>query len=195
MPSLDPALKAQLETGQIKFQPLVRIDLPGKTAAYHAGGRPFTWAGLEYLPNRFMKPDGLKEGLGNEIAELKLIFSDVPTPNPDDAIASIETYNYMRAPVTVSYLGGNPITDKALGVLITRFYMIADVQFKKSPRDENGRRTVTLEITLKAQGAREKGFTPAKASTADQQYHNDATDTFYEYAAVAREWQVEFGQR
>ena len=195
MPSLDPALKSQLETGQIKVQPLVRIDLPGKTVGYHAGGRPFTWAGLEYLPNRFMKPDGLKEGLGNEIAELKLVFSNVPTGNPDDAIAQIETYDYMRAPVTVAYLGGNPITDQALGVLITRFYLIADVKVKKPARDEHGRRTVTLEIILKAAGAREKGTTPAKASTADQQYHNDATDTFYEYVAAAAEWQVEFGQR
>lgn len=201
MASLDPALQAKIDDGEIKVIPLVRIDLTGNGATpdaivgYHTGGRPFTWSGLTYLPNRFMDPDGLSEGLGNEIAELSLKFSNVPTADPDDAIAQIENYNYMRAPVVLSYLGGDPKTDQALGVLVTRFYRIADVEFVKSRIDQDGNRTVSLDIKLQSRAARVKDTTYAKAGTADQQYHNDATDTIYEYVAVAAEWAVEFGQR
>lgn len=201
MSSLAPELQAQVDTGELKIIPLVKFDLtgrgatPDKTVGYHPGGREFTWSGLTYLPNRFMAPDGLSEGLGNEIAELALRFSGVPTDNADDAIAAIENYNYMRAPVTIAYLGGDPKTDQVKGVLVTRFYRIADVNFTKSKFDEDGNRTVSLDIKLQSRSARLKDNTYAKASTADQQFHNDATDTFHEYVAIAAEWSVEFGQR
>lgn len=199
--ALDPELQTLIEEGQLRVIPLVRFSLtgrgetPDKTVGYHPGGRPFTYSGFEWLPNRFLRPDGLSEGLGNEIAELPLKFSNVPTDDPDDAIAQIENYNYMRAPVAISYLGGDPKTDQVRGVLVTRFYRIADVDFVKSGLDENGQRTVSLDITLQSRSARLKDITHAKASTADQQHHNDATDTFHEYVAVASEWAVEFGQR
>jgi hypothetical protein len=201
MASLDPTLQAQVDSGELRILPLVRFELTGSgetpdtVVGYHPGGRPFTWSGLTYKPNRFLAPEGLSEGLGNEIAELSLKFSKVPTDNADDAIASIENFNYIGAPVTIAYLGGDPTTDQVHGVLLTRFYRIADVRFAKGKVEKNGVRTVSLDITLKSRAARLKDITHAKASTADQQHHNDATDTFYDYVGTAAEWPVEFGQR
>jgi hypothetical protein len=193
--SLAPAVDAALALGHIKIIPLIRIDLPGKTVGYHTGGRLFNYSGLDYLPNRYLSYEGFSSGLGNNIEEIKITFSDIPTTDPNDAIGQIETYNYTNAPVTVSFLAGDIVTDEALGVLVTNFYEIDGVTFVQSATDEKGDRTITIDITLQTLARRLRDQTYIKRSMTDQQRHNDAADTAFEYVATSPSWVVQWGQR
>tara|TARA_R110002020_G_scaffold34066_34_gene103952 strand:- start:1837 stop:2445 length:609 start_codon:yes stop_codon:yes gene_type:complete len=199
--ALETAVAAQVDSGEIRVIPLIRFDLkgkgetPDKVVGYHVGGRPFTWGGLEYLPNRFLNSDGLVAALGNEISSVTISFSDVPTDNPEDAIAAIENYEYINAPVTVSYLCGDPKTDEVLGVLVTHFYEINDVEFQVGELDENALATVTLDIELETLARRYRDQTYIKRSAEDQARHNSATDTALEYVATSPQWPEEWGQR
>ncbi|MGH8009634.1 MAG: DUF2163 domain-containing protein, partial [Candidatus Binatia bacterium] len=47
--SLDPAVKALIDKGDIVRLDLIRFDLPGRSVGYHRGGRPYTYNGLRYL--------------------------------------------------------------------------------------------------------------------------------------------------
>ena len=199
--ALSTEVAAQIDSGEIKVIPLIRFDLkgkgetPDKVVGYHVGGRPFTWGGLEYVPNRFLNSDELVAALGNEISSLMISFSGVPTDNADDAIAAIENYDYINTPVIVSYLCGDPKTDEVLGVLITHFYEINDVEFPISALDENGMATVTLDIELETLARRYRDQTYVKRSAEDQARHNSATDTAFEYVATSPNWPEEWGQR
>lgn len=201
MPALDTAVATQVDSGAVKVIALIRIELKGKgetpdtVVGYHNGGRPFTYGGLEYLPNRFLDAEGLSASLGNQISEAVLSFSNVPTDNADDAIASIEDYDYINAPVTVSYLCGDPATDEVLGVLVTHFYEIDEVEFEDGAVDENGQATITLSISLETLSRRYRDQTYAKRSQEDQARHNQETDTAFEYVATSPTWSEEWGQR
>lgn len=193
--SLDPAVSAALTDGNVRVIALVKFTLPGLTVGYHMGGRPFTYGGVTYKPNRFMNADGFTTALGNQIDEVKLYFSDVPTSDVDDAIASIEAHDYLNAPVTVSFLAGDPETDAVLGIMATNFYEIEAVEFSAGAVDDNGLASLTLEITLETLARRARERTYIKRAAADQKRHNLASDTGFDYAATSPEWPVEWGQR
>jgi limonene-1,2-epoxide hydrolase len=192
---LESSVAAQVDGGAIKVIPLVRFDLPGKTVGYHTGGRPFTYGGLEYFPNRFLSGDGLSGALGNQITDITLQFSGVPTDNADDAIASIEEYDYLNAPVTISFLAGDPETDEVLGVLVTQFYEVNEVDFDTSAIGADGQATISLTVNLETLARRYRDQTYAKRSEADQVRHNSTTDTALRYVATSPEWVEEWGQR
>ncbi|WP_420406906.1 DUF2163 domain-containing protein [Hoeflea sp.] len=199
--SLDTDVANQIDSGAIKVIALIKFELtgngetPDKTVGYHNGGRDFTWSGQDYLPNRFLDADGLMAGLGNQISERKILFSGVPTDNADDAIASIENYDYINAPVTVTYLCGDPETEEVLGVLVTHFYEINGVEFETGATDENGQATISLTISLETLSRRYRDQTHVKRSVEDQNRHNSATDTAFEYVATSPDWPMEWGQR
>jgi hypothetical protein len=193
--ALAPAVDAALTDGNMRILALVKIDLPGKTVGYHMGGRPHVEGGLTYLPNRFMDAGGFTSGLGNQIGEVMLTFSNVPTADLNDAIASIEAYDYLNAPVTVSFLAGNSDTGEVLGVMVTNFYEIEHVEFVAGALDANGFASLTLEITLETLARRQRDQTHIKRSPEDQKRHNLASDTGFDYAATSPQWSEEWGQR
>jgi len=193
--ALDPNVAAAVDAGDIGVITLVRIDLPGKTVGYHTGGRPFTYGAIEYLPNRFLPPEGISSGTGNQISEAQLLFSNVPTTNPDDAIADIEQYDYINAPVTVTYLCGDPHTDEVLGALDNRFYELADLDYSADAADEKGNRALTIKAVIQTLARRLRDKTYAVRSLAAQQFHNNPADTSLRYVAISPEWPEEWGQR
>ncbi len=99
MSVLDPAVESALETGRLARLDLIRFDLPGKTVGYHRGGRPYTYNGLTYLPNRFLEPGDLVSAVGVAVTTRTIVFSNIPVSNPEDAVSQIEQYNYQNAPV------------------------------------------------------------------------------------------------
>lgn len=193
--SLDPAVEAQIETGQLRRLDLIRFDLPGKTVGYHRGGRPYTYNGLTYLPNRFLSAGDMSSSLGIAVTTRTISFSDVPTANAEDAIAAIEEYDYPNAPVIVSHLAGDPETDEVLGVLASSIYEIDKVRYRKSAIDAKGLRLLTLMIDLQPPGRSARGSTLARRSQSEQQFDNLATDTSLEYASVVGTQDVRWGQR
>ncbi len=193
--SLDPAVEAQLDSGNISRLDLIRFDLPGKIVGYHRGGRPFTYNGLKYLPNRYLSFGGATAAIGVSVTTRTLTFSNVPTSNPDDVIANIESYNYLNAPVIISHLLGIPNTNEVLGVLFSSIYEIDSVRFKKGAAGEDGTRSLTLEIDLQPPGRSARGSTLVRRSQAEQQYDNLATDTCLEYASAVATDVLEWGQR
>jgi len=193
--SLDPAVEALLEQGQIVRLDLIRFDLPGKTVGYHRGGRPYTYNGLEYLPNRWLDMGDMSQSLGVAVTSRTIRFSDVPTDDPDDAIARIEDYAYTNAPVIITHLAGIPETNEVVGILASSIYEIDQVRYSKSEVDESGQRTITLEIDLEPPGRSARGATHVKRSQAEQQFDNDPTDTFFEYASTTASVPEEWGQR
>ena len=192
--SHDPAVTAQLNEGAALILPLVKFDFPEMTRGYHFGGREFTYSGLTYKPNRWLSPDGFSEALGNEVTSRTLTFSDVPTDDALDAISQLETLTYINAPVTISYLCGDPETDEVLGILATHFYEINSVSYRKAAIAADGTRVVTVDIEIEPIGRRVRDTTHAKRSDAEQKFDNDATDTFYEYVAIAQSWPRSWGQ-
>lgn len=193
--SLDPSVLSLVDSGNFVVIPLVRIDLPEMTVGYHYGGRPFDYLGVTYLPNRYLMPEGLNESLGEQIGEVQLIFSNVPTDNVEDAVAQVETLTYLNAPITISYLAGNPDTDEVIGVIATKFYEVAEVNYEDEAMSSNGDRAMTLTITAQSPARRLRDKTYARRASADQNYHNDPTDTIFEYANAVKDWTVEWGQK
>ncbi|UVK45376.1 DUF2163 domain-containing protein [Mesorhizobium sp. AR07] len=199
--SLDPAVEALVDAGQFVLLELVRIDLfgkgavPPKTVGYHRGGRPFTFNGLTYLPNRWLAPGAFTASVGPAPTKRTIAFSYAPTVNADDAIAKIRTYNYLNAPVIITNLAGDPATDQVAGILTSIIYKIYAVRFPRGAADKDGNRSLTVEIDLVPPGRSTRGSTLIKISPADQNFDNHATETSLEYVATNATITEEWGQR
>lgn len=193
--SLDIAVEQLLDEGQLIRLDLIRFDFPGKTVGYHRGGRPFTYNGLTYLPNRFLDMGEMNHQLGAAVTSRSIAFSNVPTDNVDDALAKLETLQYPNAPVIVTHLAGDPETDEVVGILASSIYEINEVRYLKGAMGENGERSITIEIDLEPPGRSARGATLVKRAQAEQQFDNDPNDTCLEYASVVQTIPTEWGQR
>jgi len=192
--SLDPAVTSQLDKGRIARLDLIRFDLPGKTVGYHRGGRPYTYNGLVYLPNRFLDMGGMSSAVGTAVTTRTIVFSDIPVDNPDDAVAKIEEFDYQNSPVIVAHLCGVPGTNEVLGVLASSIYEIDQVRYNKGALN-GSERMLTMEIDLQPPGRSARGSTGVKRSLAEQQFDNSPTDTGFEYVATNASIPEEWGQR
>lgn len=193
--SLAPAVQDLVDGGQLVRLDLIRFDLPGRTVGYHRGGRPFTYNGLKYMPNRWLSAGSTSAALGVAVTTRTIVFSNIPSANPDDAIGKIEDFNYPNAPVIISHLAGDPVTDQVVGVLASSLYEIDEVRYEVSEVDDNGERTLTMLIDLQPPGRSARGATLVKRSTAEHQFDNDPTDTFFDYVATNASIPEEWGQR
>ncbi len=191
---LDPDVQAQLDEGRIVVLDLIRFDLPGNAIGYHRGGRPYTWNGLTYRPNRWMDIGDMTGSLGVAVSKRTIRFSNVPTDDPDDAIAKLEESAYVNAPVIVAHLAGDPDTDTALGILASSLYQIDQVRYATGATDASGQKTVSIEIDLEPPGRSARGATGVKNSQIEHQHDFDATDTAFEYASTVQTVKVEWGQ-
>lgn len=192
--SLDPAVEDLLERGDLVELRLIRFDLPGKAVGYHNGGRPYTWNGLKYLPNRFLDPGEMSQALGVEVTRRTIRFSNIPTSNPEDAIAQLENFDYPNAPVIITHLAGIPGTSTVAGILASTVYEIDDVRYPEGPVNDQGERTLSIEIDIEPPGRSARGATYVKRSHAEQQLHNAATDTSHERVAIGGTEKIEWGQ-
>ncbi|NTB86380.1 DUF2163 domain-containing protein [Agrobacterium tumefaciens] len=192
--SLDPIVSAQIEKGQIVRLDLIRFDLPGKTVGYHRGGRPYTYNGLLYLPNRFLDFGSMTSAVGTAVTTRTVSFSNIPVTNPDDAVARIEEFNYQNSLVIVSHLCGLPETNTVLGILASSIYEIDQVRYNEGAIS-GAERTLTLDIDLQPPGRSARGSTGVKRSIAEQQIDNSPTDTGLEYVATNASIPEEWGQR
>ncbi|MCK3780467.1 DUF2163 domain-containing protein [Ensifer sesbaniae] len=194
MSVLSPEVEAIVESGEFAGLDLIRFDLPGKTVGYHRGGRPFTYNGLKYLPNRFLQGGDINSAVGVAVTTRTIVFSNIPVDDPDDAIAKIEQYDYPNAPVIITHLAGVPDTNEVVGILVSNIYEIDRVSFNDDALDANGSGMLTLTIELQPPGRSARGQTLIKRSTAEQQFDNDETDTGLEYVATIGTVPEEWGQ-
>lgn len=194
MSVLSPEVEAIVESGEFAGLDLIRFDLPGKTVGYHRGGRPFTYNGLKYLPNRFLQGGDINSAVGVAVTTRTIVFSNVPVTDPDDAIAKIEQYDYPNSPVIITHLAGVPDTNEVVGILVSNIYEIDRVSFNDDALDANGSGMLTLTIELQPPGRSARGQTLIKRSTAEQQFDNDETDTGLEYVATIGTVPEEWGQ-
>jgi hypothetical protein len=193
--SLDPDVEDLVESGQLVRLDLIRFDLPGKTVGYHRGGRPFTYNGLTYLPNRWLSAAGMSQAVGVAVTTRTIVFSNIPVESPDDAIAKIEEFDYPNSPVIISHLAGDPGTDEVVGILASSLYEIDQVRYNKGAIDGSGERSLTMTIDLQPPGRSARGSTLVKRSQAEHQFDNDETDTCLEYVATTGSVPEEWGQR
>ncbi len=193
MSVLDPAVGDALEKGRIVRLDLIRFDLPGKTVGYHRGGRPFTYNGLVYYPNRWLEIGSMTSAVGVAVTTRSIGFSNIPVANPNDAISQIEQYNYQNSPVIISHLVGDPETDAVLGVLASSIYEIDQVRYNEGAVS-GAERTLTMMIDLQPPGRSARGSTGVKRSQAEQQFDNDPTDTGLEHVATNATIPEEWGQ-
>ncbi len=194
MSVLSPEVEAIVESGEFAGLDLIRFDLPGKTVGYHRGGRPFTYNGLKYLPNRFLQGGDINSAVGVAVTTRTIVFSNIPVTDPDDAIAKIEQYDYPNSPVIITHLAGVPDTNEVVGILVSNIYEIDRVSFNDDALDANGSGMLTLTIELQPPGRSARGQTLIKRSTAEQQFDNDETDTGLEYVATIGTVPEEWGQ-
>ncbi len=192
--SLDPLLQDQVDEGAIAAILLARFDLPGKSFGYHTGGRPYTFNGLTYRPNRFLRGGTMRGSVGVGVTERQLTFSGIPGTHADDVIAAIESYDYLNAPVIVTVLGGRPDTNQVLGILESVVYEIKDIRYPRSAVDEAGEATFNVVVRLEPPGRTARGATFAMRSHTEQRYDNDPTDTAFEYTNEVQTVPKKFGQ-
>lgn len=192
--SLDPAVEAALESGRVATLDLIRFDLPGKTVGYHMGGRPFTHNGLVYLPNRWLSMGDMNGDLGVAVSTREIVFSNVPVDDAGDAIARIEEFEYLNAPVIVTHLAGVPGSNAVLGVLASHLYEINQVRYEEGAAGDNGERSLTTTIELEPPGRSARGATLVRRASQEQQYDNDPDDTCLEYASIVQTVPVKWGQ-
>lgn len=194
--SLDPAVEAAIESGQIATLDLIRFDIPGRDpVGYHMGGRPYTYNGLTYLPNRWLDMGEMRGDLGVAVSAREVTFSNIPTNDPNDLINILETLSYTNAPVIISHLAGVPESNEVLGVLASSIYEINEVRYEEGATGANGESTLTVIIELEPPGRSARGQTLVMRSQEEQQFDNSATDTCLEYASVVQTVPVEWGQR
>lgn len=193
--SLDPSVAAQVASGKIARLDLIRFDLPGKTVGYHMGGRPYTYNGLVYLPNRWLSMGDMQGDLGIAVQTRELLFSDIPTDDPEDVINTLESYAYTNAPVIIAHLCGVPGTNTVLGVLASSVYEINQVSYSAGAMADDGQRTLTITVELEPPGRSARGVTGVKRSQTEQQFDNDTTDSGLRYVASNANWPEEWGQR
>lgn len=193
--SLDPAVDAAVDSGQIATLDLIRFDLPGKTVGYHMGGRPYTYNGVVFLPNRWLDMGEMRGDLGVAVSSREIVFSNLPTTDPNDAIAQLELYNYTNATVIITHLSGEPHSNTVLGILASSIYEINDVRYEEGAADDNGESTLTVIVELEPPGRSARGATLVMRAQEEQQFDNSATDTCLEYASVVQTIPVEWGQR
>ncbi|OHV81605.1 DUF2163 domain-containing protein [Rhizobium sp. LCM 4573] len=192
--ALDPGVLELVDEGQFARLDLIRFDLPGKSVGYHRGGRPYTYNGLTYLPNRFLQMGSMTGAVGVAVTTRTIVFSNIPTANPDDAIAKIEEFNYQNSPVIIAHLAGDPETDQVVGILASSIYEIDQVRYNEGAVS-GSERSLTLSIDLQPPGRSARGSTGVKRSIAEQQFDNLATDTGLEYVATNATIPEEWGQR
>lgn len=192
--ALSTEVQALLDEGQIGSAYLILFELPGKTVAYVRGPRPVNYNGVDYLPNRFLSPLGSDSTLGFSVPTKTVQFSNVPTSDADDAIASIESYDYQNAPVIISTLIKDPETGEIAGVAESASYEVASVEFTTSAENENGERELTLTIMLDPPGRAAREQTGVRRTLQEQQFDNDATDTGLEFIGTNGEWAERWGR-
>lgn len=192
--SLDPDVEALIERGDLVAILLARFDLPGKTVGYHTGGRAHTFNGLTYRPNRFLSGGSARGGLGAGVTERQLRFSGIPGRRADDIIAEIESYDYLNAPVILSWLAGVPGTNAVAGVLMSDIYEIKDVLHTRSAADAKGLRALNILVTLEPPGRTARGATHIMRSNEAQRFDNDPADTFFEHTDTTATVPRRFGQ-
>lgn len=192
---LSVAVTDQLDKGLLSYVHLIKFDLPGKVVSYVHAPRPLVWDGVTYLPNRYLDMADYDAQLGNSVTDRVISFSNVPTSNSDDAIAALETYDYPNAPVTITTLLGAPGTNEPLGLLSSSTYEIDSVSYPVSAMDENGERTVTVQITLQPPGRTARDSTQYMRTAEEQAFHNSATDTAIGRAKEGRNVVRKFGRR
>lgn len=193
--SLDPAVKSLIDKGSLVRLDLIRFDLPGRSVGYHRGGRSFTFNGLVYKPNRFLRLDDMTSAVGNGSTVRTAGFSNIPTDDPDDLIAKIEQFDYLNAPVVISHLAGIRDTNEVVGILVSYIYEIDKVSFSKGGQKEDGTSSLNIEIDLEPPGRSARGATLVRRSQSEQQFDNDPNDTCFEYASVTATDVEEWGQR
>ena len=192
--ALPQAASDLFDAGHYGSAYLIRFDLPGLTVGYVNGPRPVTFNGLTYQPNRYLAPVGGDSTLGFSVPTKIVEFSNVPTANNDDAIATIESYDYQNAPVIISTLIVDPETGEAAGVAESARYEIASVEYLEGSVDDNGERTLTLSISLDPPGRAARERTSVRRALAEQQFDNDPNDTGLRYVGTNGEWTERWGR-
>lgn len=194
MSVLSPEVEAIVESGEFATLDLIRFDLPGKTVGYHRGGRPFTYNGLKYLPNRFLEAGDINSAVGVAVTTRTIQFSNIPVTDQDDAVAKIEEYDYPNSPVIITHLAGVPNSNEVVGILVSNIYEIDRISVNDEALDAKGSGLLTLTIELQPPGRSARGQTLVKRSRAEQQFDNDAADTGFEYVATVGTIPEEWGQ-
>lgn len=192
---LGTAVEGALDEGFFHRLKLIRFDLPSGPVGYHNGGRPFTYNGLTYQPNRYLDPGSLEISLGMSVTKRTVRFSNVPTADPSDSIAQLEALNYPNRTVVISTLLGDPATQEPLGVLISQVYEIDSATYPVSEMDEDGQRTLNVLIDLEPPSRATRDKTLAVRSLQEHQFDNAADDTFLAQASTRVTVQREWGQR
>lgn len=194
MSALDPAVENLVDSGRLVVLDLIRFDLPGKTVGYHRGGRPYTYNGLIYYPNRFLQMGSMTSAIGTAVTTRTIVFSNIPVSNPDDAVAEIETYDYQNSPVIIAHLAGIPETSEVVGVLASSIYEIDQVRFNEGAVT-GAERSLTLSIDLQPPGRSARGSTGVKRSQKEHQFDNDPDDTGLELVATNATIPEQWGQQ
>ena len=184
-----------LDDGAFDIVSVIRFDFPGEDPkGYYRGARPFAYGGITYQPNRFLGGEGFTEDLGNDAGGRQVLFSDIPTDDAADLIAQIETLNYINAPVTITAIGRDPATKEALGVLVAHTYRINDARFLESASEDDGYRTMTIEIDLRPSGRSVGENTGIKRGVRQQQYDNDPDDDGFRFVNQVHDLKVDWGR-
>jgi hypothetical protein len=150
---------------------------------------------VTYLPNKWLDMGDMAGGLGSEVTARTITFSAIPSDNPDDAIAALESYDYTNAPVIISHLAVDIESGEVLGLLASSIYEINEVNYEQGAAGADGARSLTVSIELEPPGRSARGQTSVKRSPAEQQFDNDPNDTSLEYVATSTRWPERWGQQ
>lgn len=192
--NLPTEAQALYDQGWVGEAYLIRFDLPGKTVGYVHGPRAVEFNGLTYMPNRYLAPLSGISSLGYSVSSRTVLFANVPTVNPDDAIAAIEQYDYSNAPCSITTLAVDPETGEIAGAVETSAFEVASVKYQDEAIDDEAKRALTLPIKLDAPGRAIREQTAATSGQEEQQFDNDPADTSGRFLGTVGEWVIEWGR-
>jgi hypothetical protein len=102
MITLPESTLALLDEGRASIRGLMRFDFGTGIYGFTTMSRPFTYAGLEYLPGGVIQAEDISGSLGFEASGLTITLAEAPDDGLTPAVlATIEQEDYHQRPVTI----------------------------------------------------------------------------------------------
>jgi hypothetical protein len=177
-----------MDEGRLNIRGLMRFDFGNGSYGFWTGSRPFTYAGLEYLPGGVIKVDDVNASVGYEAATLTISLAEAPEDGlTPEALGRIEEADYHQRPVRLWDAYFHPDTDELLHMMPV-YQGLIDTIRHNIDSEEAG---IVATCHSRAIDNAKTGY--RLRSTADQQSMWSG-DRFFEHAEIAGKQEIFFGR-
>jgi hypothetical protein len=177
-----------MDEGRLSIRGLMRFDFGDGSYGFTTASRPYTYAGLEYLPGGVIQVEDIVGAVGFEASGLTIRLAEAPDDGlTPEVLAGIENADYHQRPVTIWDAYFHPDTGELL--LVTPVYRGLIDTIRHTTDGEEA--AIVAQCESRAIDNSKTGY--RLRGTADQQSMWSG-DRFYEHAEMAGKQELYFGR-